>query len=83
MDFSPDPAQQHIYVVDGTNQRIWIVDRLGLQIKGSFGRNGRQAGQFHWVHSLATDSKGNIYTGEVDTGKRVQKFFGPPSTTDR
>jgi DNA-binding beta-propeller fold protein YncE len=83
MDFSPDPAQQHIYVVDGTNQRIWIVDRLGLQIKDSFGRNGRQAGQFHWVHSLATDSKGNIYTGEVDTGKRVQKFLGPPSTTDR
>ena len=40
----------------------------------SFGRNGRSAGQFHWVHNLAVDSRGNIYTAEVDTGKRAQKF---------
>ena len=39
------------------------------------GRNGRQAGQFHWIHNLAVDSKGNIYTTEVDTGKRAQKFL--------
>ena len=31
---------------------------------------GRNAGEFHWVHNLAVDSKGNIYTTEVDTGKR-------------
>ncbi len=41
---------------------------------GGFGRSGRQAGHFHWVHSIAVNSKGNIYTGEVDNGKRVQKF---------
>jgi hypothetical protein len=41
---------------------------------GAFGRNGRYAGEFHWVHNLAVDSKGNIYTTEVDTGKRAQKF---------
>ena len=41
---------------------------------GGFGRSGRNAGHFHWVHSIAVDSKGNIYTGEVDNGKRVQKF---------
>jgi sugar lactone lactonase YvrE len=33
------------------------------------------AGQFHWIDAIAMDSKGNIYTGEVDTGKRVQKFI--------
>jgi hypothetical protein len=26
------------------------------------------------VHSIATDSKGNIYTTETYEGKRVQKF---------
>ena len=41
---------------------------------GTFGRNGRNAGEFHWVHNIAIDSKGNIYTTEVDTGKRAQKF---------
>ncbi len=35
---------------------------------------GRQPGQFYGVHSVAVDSKGNIYTGEVDAGMRLQKF---------
>jgi hypothetical protein len=43
-------------------------------VVGSFGGNGRNAGQFHWIHAMAVDSKGNVYTAEVDTGKRVQKF---------
>jgi hypothetical protein len=45
------------------------------------GRSGRQAGEFHWLHALAVDSQGNIYSGEVDTGQRVQKFlrYGPSS----
>ena len=33
------------------------------------------AGQFHWIDAIAIDSRGNLYTGEVDTGKRVQKFI--------
>ena len=41
---------------------------------GSFGRPGRQNGEFHWLHAMAIDSQGNIYTGDVDTGKRIQKF---------
>jgi hypothetical protein len=41
---------------------------------GAFGRRGRSAGQFHWVHNMAVDSAGNIYTTEVDSGKRAQKF---------
>ena len=59
---------------DGTNQVVWVLARKSLDILGTFGRNGRNAGQFHWVHNLATDSQGNIYTAEVDTGKRAQKF---------
>ena len=55
-------------------QQVWILERLSGLIADTFGRNGRNAGQFHWVHNLAVDSKGNIYTAEVDTGKRAQKF---------
>jgi len=40
------------------------------------------AGQFHWVQNMATDSKGNMYTAEVDTGKRVQKFRSNDSDRD-
>jgi hypothetical protein len=43
---------------------------------GSFGRSGRQVGPFHWVRSIAIYSKGNVYSGEVDSGKRRQKFRG-------
>lgn len=74
LGFSRDPGQSLVFVADGTNQKIWIVRRTDMKVVGSFGRSGRQAGQFHWVHSLAVDSSGRIYTGEVDTGKRAQKF---------
>ena len=73
-DFSPDFEQQFLYVADGTNQQVWILARQSLEILGAFGRSGRNAGQFHWVHNITVDSKGNIYTGEVETGKRAQKF---------
>lgn len=75
IDFSHDPQQTFIYVTDGTNQCVWILWRGSLKAAGSFGRIGRYAGQFIWLHNLAVDSRGNIYTGEVHTGKRVQKFI--------
>jgi hypothetical protein len=74
LDFSPDPDQTFVYVPDGTNMKVWILTRNDLKVVGSFGHGGRQAGQFEWVHNLACDSRGNIYTSEVNTGKRVQKF---------
>jgi hypothetical protein len=74
IDFSPDAEQTYMYVADGTNNKVWILTRDGYEIVGEFGRNGRYAGQFHWLHSLAVDSHGNIFTGEVDTGMRVQRF---------
>ncbi len=74
IEFSPDPAQTFLYLADGTNNKVWILRRDDLSIAGEFGRNGRAAGEFHWLHSLAADSRGNLFTGEVDTGKRLQKF---------
>ncbi len=75
VDLSPDRRQTFLYNPDGENNHVWILDRLSGEILSKFGRNGRYAGQFHWVHNLATDSKGNIYTAEVDTAKRAQKFM--------
>ena len=74
LDFSPDAEQEFLYVADGTNQQVWVLGRKDLEIRGTFGRSGRNAGQFHWLHNLAVDSQGNIYTSEVQTGKRAQKF---------
>ena len=75
IDFSHDPKQAFLYVPDGTNQRVWILNREDLTIIDHFGRSGRYAGQFHWVHNIAVDSGGNIYAAEVQHGKRVQKFI--------
>ena len=61
-------------MADGEQQGPAILERSDGTVVGTFGRHGRYAGQFHWIHNMATDSKGNIYTGEVDTGKRAQKF---------
>ena len=41
----------------------------------TFGDGGRMPGQFYGVHSIATDSKGNIYTTETYEGKRLQRFL--------
>ncbi len=74
LDTSPDKRQSLLFIPDGTNQYIWTLLRPSLHILARFGGNGRNAGQFHWVHNLALDSHGTIYTAEVDTGKRAQKF---------
>ncbi len=74
LNFSHDPKQQYLLVGDGATQVVWILNRDDGKVVGSFGHNGRNDGQFHWIHQAAIDSHGNLYTGEVDTGKRVQKF---------
>jgi DNA-binding beta-propeller fold protein YncE len=73
--FSKDPQQKFMYVADGRNERVYIMDRQSLEIISMFGDGGRQPGQFFAVHSIATDSKGNIYTTETYRGQRVQKFI--------
>lgn len=72
--FSPDPAQAFIYMVDGVNNELRIVSRATNAVLGRAGRAGRYAGQFHVVHNVAVDAEGNVYTTEVNTGQRVQKF---------
>ncbi|HXW63198.1 MAG TPA: hypothetical protein VEJ45_11400 [Candidatus Acidoferrales bacterium] len=72
--FSKDPEQKYIYLADGRNQKVYILLRDTLEILTSFGDGGRQPGEFFGVHSIATDSKGNIYTTETYEGRRVQKF---------
>jgi hypothetical protein len=75
LTFSHDPQQKYLLVADGTNNMVWILDRKTGAVAGSFGGNGRYAGQLHWIDSVAMDSKGNVYTGEVEDGKRIQKFI--------
>jgi DNA-binding beta-propeller fold protein YncE len=72
--FSKDPQQRFLYVADGRNEKVYIVQRETLQVLTSFGDGGRQPGQFFGVHSIATDSRGNVYTAETYEGKRLQKF---------
>lgn len=72
--FSKDPQQKYVYLADGKNEKIYVMDRQSLEILTMFGDGGRQPGQWFAVHSIATDSRGNIYTTETYEGKRVQKF---------
>ena len=75
---SRDPAQRWLLLADGRNNRVSVLSRETGEVQSTFGRPGRYAGEFHWVHDLAIDSQGNLYAGEVDTGKRVQKFIRRP-----
>jgi DNA-binding beta-propeller fold protein YncE len=73
--FSKDPEQKYIYLADGANEKIHVLLRDTLEEVTSFGDGGRQPGQFYAVHSIATDSKGNIFTTETYRGQRLQKFL--------
>jgi DNA-binding beta-propeller fold protein YncE len=72
--FSKDPEQTYLYLADGKNEKIYVMRRETLEILTMFGDGGRQPGQFFAVHSIATDSAGNIYTTETYEGRRVQRF---------
>ena len=66
--------EEVLLVADGEDNVIWTLRREDGAVVGQTGHNGRNAGQFHWIHQIASDSEGSLYTGEVDTGKRIQKF---------
>jgi DNA-binding beta-propeller fold protein YncE len=73
--FSRDKAQQFFYVPDGSNKKVDIVDRKTLEVVGFFGgHGGHGAGEFYHIHSIVTDSKGNVYLGEVNNGRRVLRW---------
>jgi DNA-binding beta-propeller fold protein YncE len=72
--FSSDPQQRFLYVADGQDQKVFVLDRETLAVVSSIGGGGRWPGAFFGVGSVAVDSKGNLYTGENFEGKRLQKF---------
>ncbi len=73
LDFSLD--DKIMYVNDVGNSTLWFLDRpAGNKIIGGFGRPGHMAGEFTLFHSVARDSRGNLYTGETVGGRRSQKF---------
>jgi hypothetical protein len=71
---SEDPQQKFIFIADGANGQIHTINREDGKLLTAWGRHGRQPGQFKWVHNMAIDSSGNLYTAEVGFGRRVQKF---------
>ena len=71
---SEDRAQRYIFIADGSNMQVLTIDRQSGERLASFGRPGHMAGNFKWVHNIAIDSKGTIYTAEVGDGRRAQKF---------
>ena len=72
--FSVDPAQRFAFVIDGTNQQVYVLERKSLSILSTFGGAGHWAGQFYGAHNLAVNSKGDLFITETYEGKRVQKF---------
>jgi hypothetical protein len=73
-DIAWSPDGRFMYVADMMNGQVWILDPETYEELGALGRNGRYPGQFIWLHSVVVDSAGNLYTSEVGTGRRVQKF---------
>ena len=73
--FSKDPQQKYIFMADGVSEQVVVIDRQTLTPITTFGDGGNSAGEFHGVHSIAIDSKGNLYTTETYEGRRIQKFL--------
>jgi hypothetical protein len=74
MVMSKDPQQKYLFVADAHNDVIWTVERQSGKTLGYFGGSGRYAGQMTFPNSIGIDTRGNVYVGEVDMGKRIQKF---------
>jgi DNA-binding beta-propeller fold protein YncE len=74
MVLSTDPDERYMFIVDGANEQALVARRLTGEVLSRFGEAGRMAGEFKWVHNVAIDSKGNLYTTEVGWGRRVQRF---------
>src|ERR1051326_930271 len=79
--FSADAEQRYLYVANRSQGKVMIFDRKTLDLLGSFGQLGEAPGQFKVIHHMSSDSKGNIYTTEVNDNfargeccRRFQKF---------
>lgn len=72
---SADPQQRFLYMIDGANHHVWILDRQSLQVLARFGQQGLWGGALNVPHAIAVDSKGNIYIGENFDARRFQRFL--------
>jgi DNA-binding beta-propeller fold protein YncE len=81
VSFSRDSAQKYMYVADGGNEVIWVLDHATGKILSGLGRPGHMAGDFTYLHTLSIDSKGNLIAAETINGRRVSRFkmvgYGP------
>lgn len=81
--FSPDPEQELLYISDLTNDKLWFLNREDGRLIGSMGGMGDNGGQWFGFHMIAVDSQGNVYTGEVFSGQRAQRFVPADSPRGR
>ena len=83
---SPDPDQTFLYVADGANAWVHTLDRVTLDVVSRVGgRKGHNAREFFHLHSFASDSRGNLFIGEVNDGHRYYRWrftgMGAPQNT--
>ena len=71
---SPDPQQRFLYMIDGANHHVWILNRETLQVIARFGQQGLFGGSLNVPHAIAVDSRGNLYVGENFDARRFQRF---------
>jgi sugar lactone lactonase YvrE len=79
----PDRNQTYLITVDFGNNEMRVVRRSDGKILSTYGRQGRNAGQFHWLHNVAVDLHGNVYTGEVGDAKRLQRWVPTNGAPDQ
>jgi DNA-binding beta-propeller fold protein YncE len=72
--FSADAEQRYLFIADRSNQQVIVFDRQTLQPLSRFGRVGNRPGEFYVLHDMVADPQGNLYTAEVQEGRRAQKF---------
>jgi sugar lactone lactonase YvrE len=72
---SPDPQQRFLYMIDGANHHVWILNRETLQVIARFGQQGLFGGSLNVPHAIAIDSRGNLYIGENFDARRFQRFL--------
>jgi DNA-binding beta-propeller fold protein YncE len=71
-DVAWDAAGNSFFADGYNNSRVVKYDKEGNWVK-AWGKRGTQPGEFHTVHTIATDAKGNVYVGDREN-HRIQVF---------
>jgi len=73
--FSFSPDLKYVYIPDGSNKQVHILERESLKEVGAIGGcGGQMPGCFNHLHVAAVDSVGNVYTGEAAAGARIERW---------